>query len=206
MYIAVSGNIGCGKSSLVEMLSNHYGLKPYYENIDNPYLNDFYNDMREWSFKLQISFLANKIGQLRSIASESTGVVQDRTVYEEAIVFVKNLNNMALLSQRDYDTYLKLYHLLLQNVSEPQLLIYLKSDVPNLVRQIEKRGRDYEQNIKIEYLEKLNELYDNWITNQYGGAKLIIDIKGLDFVGKQADFDSVLKLIEEKIAQLGLTL
>lgn len=206
MYISVSGNIGCGKSSLVEMLSNHYDLKPYYENIDNPYLNDFYNDMKEWSFKLQISFLANKITQLRSIANETVGVVQDRTVYEEAMVFVKNLNNMVLLSQRDYTTYLRVYELMLQNVCEPQLLIYLKSDVATLVRQIAKRNRAYEQNIKLEYLEKLNDLYDDWIVNQYKGEKLIIDIKDLDFVENRVDFDKILCLVEGKMTQLGLTL
>lgn len=205
MYLAVAGNIGCGKSSLVELLSYHYSLKPYYENIDNPYLNDFYKDMKEWSFKLQISFLANKITQMRSMEQETVSVIQDRTVYEEAMVFVKNLNNMVLLTQRDYATYLRVYNLMLQDVCEPELLIYLKSDVNNLIKQIKKRGRDFEQNIQTEYLEKLNELYDDWINNQYKGNKLIIDINDMDFVDDRADFDTILCLVEEKMTQLGLS-
>lgn len=205
MYLAVAGNIGCGKTSLVEMMADRYSLKSYYENIDNPYLNDFYKDMKEWSFKLQICFLANKITQMRSIENEKVSVIQDRTVYEEAMVFVKNLNNMLLLTQRDYATYLRVYDLMLQDVSAPKLLIYLKCDVANLVKQIEKRGRDFEQNIQTEYLEKLNELYDEWITNQYKGEKLIIDVNSMDFVDVKSDFDKICCLVEEKITELGLS-
>lgn len=206
MYIAVAGNIGCGKTSLVEMLSKHFNIKPYYENIDNPYLNDFYLDMEKWSFKLQMSFLANKITQMRSIEQESTTVIQDRTVYEEAMIFVKNLNNMLLLTPRDYKTYLQIYNLMLQGMAEPQLLIYLKSNVSTLVSQIKKRGRDFEQNIEIEYLTKLNELYNHWAINLYKGEKLIIDIDDIDFVQNKTDFDNVILIIEEKISQLGLSL
>ena len=205
MYIAVAGNIGSGKTSLVEMLSEHYSMKPYYESIDNPYLDDFYKDMKEWSFKLQISFLSNKIAQMRSIESESSGVIQDRTVYEEAMVFVKNLKNMLLLSQRDYSTYLSIYELMLQGVKAPELVIYLKGDVDMMVHQIKKRGRGFEQNIQTEYLEKLNELYNDWITNQYTGEKLIIDVNNLDFVDNKADFEKILVLVEEKVSQLGLS-
>lgn len=205
MYIAVAGNIGCGKTSLVGMLAEHYGMKPYYESIDNPYLDDFYKNMKGWSFQLQISFLASKIAQIRFIGEEQQGVIQDRTVYEEAMVFVKNLNNMHLLSQRDYLTYSTIYDLMLGGVESPELIVYLKGDVNMLINQIKKRGRDFEQNIKAEYLEKLNELYDDWIINQYEGAKLIIDVNNLDFVDNKADFEKVLSLVEEEIERLGLS-
>ena len=206
MYIAVAGNIGCGKTSLVEILAERCGMNPYYESIDNPYLDDFYKDMKEWSFKLQISFLASKIAQMRSINNEQCNVIQDRTVYEEAMVFVKNLNNMLLLSQRDFNTYLKIYDLMLQGVKEPDLVIYLKGDVSMLVSQIKKRGRDYEQNIQTEYLEKLNELYDDWVLNQYEGNKIIIEVNDLDFVDNKEDLEKLLSLLEDKAQELGFSL
>ena len=197
MYIAIAGNIGCGKTSFVEMFSKEYDLMPYYENIDNPYLNDFYSDMKQWSFKLQISFLANKVTQMRSIAKEDMNVIQDRTVFEEAMVFVKNLNNMLLMSKRDYTTYLRIYNLLLEDISKPDLLIYLKSDVPTLVANIKKRGRVFEQNIQHEYLEKLNELYDDWFYNEYKGPKIVINIDELDFI-------EMTSIINSEINKLGL--
>ena len=204
MYIAIAGNIGCGKTSFVEMFSKEYNLMPYYENIDNPYLNDFYSDMKQWSFKLQISFLANKVTQMRSIAKEDMNVIQDRTVFEEAMVFVKNLNNMLLMSKRDYTTYLRIYNLLLEDISKPDLLIYLKSDVPTLVANIKKRGRVFEQNIQHEYLEKLNELYDDWFYNEYKGPKIVINIDELDFIEKEEDFKEMTSIINSEINKLGL--
>ena len=204
MYIAIAGNIGCGKTSFVEMFSKEYDLMPYYENIDNPYLNDFYSDMKQWSFKLQISFLANKVTQMRSIAKEDMNVIQDRTVFEEAMVFVKNLNNMLLMSKRDYTTYLRIYNLLLEDISKPDLLIYLKSDVPTLVANIKKRGRVFEQNIQHEYLEKLNELYDDWFYNEYKGPKIVINIDELDFIEKEEDFKEMTSIINSEINKLGL--
>lgn len=206
MYIAVAGNIGCGKTSLVEMLSIHYNIKPYYEDIGNPYLNDFYQDMERWSFKLQICFLANKITQMRAIEQEFTSVIQDRTVYEEAMIFVKNLKNMLLLTPRDYDAYLQIYNLLLQGAPKPQLLIYLKSNVDTLIKQIKKRGRSFEQNIQPEYLLKLNELYDNWAMHSYEGEKLVIEIDEIDFVQNKTDLCSIIRLIDEKITQLNITI
>ncbi len=204
MYIAVAGNIGCGKTTLVEMLSEKYGWKPYYENIDNPYLDDFYKDMKLWSFKLQISFMANKVVQMRDIAKENISVIQDRTIFEEAMVFVKNLHNMTLLTYRDYKTYIKIYNLLIEEVKHPDLLIFLKADVSRLISQINKRGRAFEQNIQTEYLQKLNELYLDWIENIYEGEKLIIDIDKLDFVDNASDNQKIVEIIESKIKTLGL--
>ncbi len=206
MYIAIAGNIGCGKTSFVEKFAKEYGVMPYYEDIDNPYLNDFYNDMKQWSFKLQISFLANKVTQMRAIQKEGICVIQDRTVYEEAMVFVKNLNNMSLMSKRDYKTYLRVYNLILEDICEPELLIYLKSDVSTLISNIKKRGRDFEQNIQPEYLEKLNELYNEWFDNQYTGPKIVIEVDKLDFIEHECDFAKITSLINVKIKELGLKL
>ncbi len=204
MYIAVAGNIGCGKTTLVEKLTQRYGWKPFYENINNPYLDDFYKDMITWSFKLQIGFLANKVTQMRQMSEESCTVIQDRTVYEEAEVFVRNLRNMALMSERDYQTYMRVYNLMVEKKTRPDLLIYLRGSVESLVGQIKKRGREYEQNIQTDYLESLNELYNNWIENNYDGNKLTIDIDNLDFVGSEDDFMLLIELIEKKLSSLGI--
>ena len=182
MYIAVSGNIGSGKTSLVEILSSRLNIAPYYENIDNPYLEDFYDDMSRWSFNLQISFLANKIEQLNDITHRSKDVIQDRTIYEEAYIFVANLKEMGLLSGRDHNTYLDIFNLMVRNIPMPDVIIYLKASVPTLLGQIYKRGRAYEMRIEPDYLNSLNILYENWITNIYKGKVIVIDIDKDDFI------------------------
>lgn len=201
-HFAVAGNIGSGKTTLVEKLAQHYAWKPYYELIENPYLDDFYKDMRSWAFHLQVCFLSNKFSQLKGIAAESGPVIQDRTVYEEALVFVKNLQNMMLLSPRDYQTYLDIYNNLEPDKYRPDLLIYLKGSVDKLVSQIHKRGRIFEQNIEPDYIERLNRLYDDWVENHYPGEVLVIDVNEMDFVENDADFLKITALVDEKIARM----
>ncbi|MBO5692958.1 MAG: deoxynucleoside kinase, partial [Tidjanibacter sp.] len=183
MYIAIAGNIGSGKTSLTEILSAHYGAKAYYEDIDNPYIADFYEDMNRWSFNFQMFFLGSRINQTLQMLSESTGnVVQDRTIHEDAHIFAGNLHQMGLMSSRDYGTYMKIFTLATDLVPAPDILIYLKASVPTLVRQILKRGREYEKNIDLEYLERLNNRYNEWIAS-YKGKLLTINIDEIDFVG-----------------------
>ncbi len=196
MYIAVSGNIGSGKTSLVEILAERLDIEAYYENIDNPYLEDFYEAMDRWSFNLQISFLGKKIEQLCDITSHSNDVIQDRTIYEEAYIFVANLRAMGLISERDHNTYMEIYNIMIGHIPQPDVIIYLKASVPTLLRQIYKRGRAYEMRIEPDYLNSLNELYDNWITNIYKGDTIIVDIDREDFIMTPAIVDD----LTEKIA------
>lgn len=196
MYIAVSGNIGSGKTSLVELISNRYGYVPYYENIENPYLDDFYQNMSRWSFNLQICFLGNKAEQIIDIDSSQENVVQDRTLYEEGHIFVANLNRMGLMSSRDYDAYSRIFNIVASEAAAPDLVIYLKASVDTLIKQITKRGRAYEMNIERDYLESLNKLYDNWIENIYEGRKLIIDADSLDFISNPKDLEKIFEMVE----------
>lgn len=198
MYIAISGNIGSGKTTLVEMLSRRLGWKPFFEDISNPYLDDFYQDMNEWSFKMQISFLSSKIAQLKNIENSKTNVIQDRTIFEEAYIFVENLHDMALMSSRDYELYMKIFNQGLEFVKTPDLVIYLKGSTQTLISQIQKRGREFEMGISTEYLDRLNVYYNNWIAN-YKGSMIIIDIDNDDFVLDDNVFDSIV----EKINSLG---
>lgn len=182
MYIAIAGNIGSGKTSLTEILSAHYGAKAYYEDIDNPYIADFYDDMSRWAFNFQMFFLGSRINQTMQMLSESTGhVIQDRTIYEDAHIFAGNLHQMGLMSSRDYGTYMKIFTLATDLVPSPDILVYLKASVPTLVRQILKRGREYEKNIDLEYLQRLNTRYEEWISG-YKGKLLTINIDEVDFV------------------------
>lgn len=182
MYIAIAGNIGSGKTSLTEILSAHYGAKAYYEDIDNPYIADFYDDMNRWAFNFQMFFLGSRINQTMQMLAESTGhVIQDRTIYEDAHIFAGNLHQMGLMSSRDYGTYMKIFNLATDLVPSPDILIYLKASVPTLVRQILKRGREYEKNIDLEYLQRLNNRYEEWISG-YKGKLLTINIDEVDFV------------------------
>ena len=182
MYIAVSGNIGSGKTSLVEILAERLDIEAYYENIDNPYLEDFYEEMNRWSFNLQISFLGKKIEQLGDITTNSKDVIQDRTIYEEAYIFVANLKEMGLISNRDYNTYMEIYNIMIGHIAQPDVIIYLKASVPTLLGQIYKRGRAYEMRIEPDYLHSLNRLYDTWITDIYKGDVIVLDIDKEDFV------------------------
>jgi deoxyadenosine/deoxycytidine kinase len=200
MRIAIAGNIGAGKTSLTKQLSKSLKYKPYYEDvIANPYLDDFYNHMERWSFNLQIYFLNSRFKQLVSIDKGKENVIQDRTIYEDAFIFAPNLNAMGLMTQRDYDNYLSLFDTMINLVKPPDLLVYLQSSIPNLVNKIHKRGRDYEKTISIEYLSRLNERYEAWITNYNSGKLLKINVDDLDFVENKADYETILELIKKEL-------
>jgi deoxyadenosine/deoxycytidine kinase len=200
MHIAIGGNIGSGKTTLAELLAKHYGWEPHYENVDdNPYLADFYADMQRWAFNLQIFFVKSRFEQVLKIKQSDHTVIQDRTIYEDAYIFAPNLHDMGLISTRDYETYRGLFELMSSMVSPPDLLIYLKASVPTLVKQIQKRGRKYEASIRLDYLQSLNERYDNWIESYKLGKKLIIDVDTYNFV----DNPEALSFVIDKInAQL----
>ena len=200
MRIAIAGNIGAGKTSLTKQLSKSLKYKSYYEDvIANPYLDDFYNHMERWSFNLQIYFLNSRFKQLVSIDKGKENVIQDRTIYEDAFIFAPNLNAMGLMTQRDYNNYLSLFDTMINLVKPPDLLVYLQSSIPNLVNKIHKRGRDYEKTISIEYLSRLNERYEAWITNYNSGKLLKINVDDLDFVENKADYETILELIKKEI-------
>ncbi len=170
MHIAIAGNIGSGKTTLTGLLSKHYGWEAHYEDVDtNPYLNNFYEDMKRWSFNLQVYFLNSRFRQVVEIRKREKTVIQDRTIYEDAYIFAPNLHEMGLMESRDYNNYSSLFELMVSFIQSPDLLIYLKASVPTLVNQIQKRGRDYENSIRLDYLKKLNERYENWI-NGYDQA------------------------------------
>lgn len=198
-YVAIAGNIGAGKSSLTGLLANNFGWNPYYESVDdNPYLSDFYEDMRRWSFNLQIYFLSSRFQHQKEMLSKSENIIQDRTIYEDVEIFAKNLHNMNLMSDRDFKNYSELFHQMSHYLRPPDLLIYLRAQVPTLVKQIQQRGRDYENTIRIDYLEKLNRLYEDWI-DRYSYDKLIIDTDNLDFVNNKEDLGKVIELVEQRL-------
>lgn len=200
MHIAVTGNIGAGKTTLTTMLSKHYGWEAQFEDVDhNPYLDDFYSDMSKWSFALQIYFLGSRFRQVKEIRESGKNIIQDRTIYEDAHIFTENLNEMNLLTDRDFKNYSSLFELMKGFVSAPDLLIYLKAEIPTLVRQISKRGREYEAGISIDYLSKLNKKYETWIGNYKEGKLLIIDVDHIDFVEKPEDFGSILERIDAEL-------
>ena len=200
MHIAIAGNIGAGKTSLTKQLSKSLKYKPYYEDvIANPYLDDFYNHMERWSFNLQIYFLNSRFKQLVTIDDKKENVIQDRTIYEDAFIFAPNLNAMGLMTQRDYDNYLALFDTMLNLVKPPDLLVYLQSSIPSLVNKIHKRGRDYEKTISIEYLSRLNERYEAWISNYTSGKLLKINVDDLDFVENKSDYETILELIKKEL-------
>lgn len=200
MRIAIAGNIGAGKTSLTKQLSKSLKYKPYYEDIiANPYLDDFYSHMERWSFNLQIYFLNSRFKQLLDIERSNEDVIQDRTIYEDAFIFAPNLNAMGLMTQRDYENYLSLFDTMLNLVKPPDLLVYLQSSIPNLVNKIHKRGREYERTISIEYLSRLNERYEAWITNYNSGKLLKINVDDIDFVEKKSDYELILSLIKKEI-------
>ena len=202
MYVAIAGNIGSGKTTLTEILTKRYGAKAYYEQTDNPYIDDFYNDMSRWAFQLQVSFLGSRIEQtLDMMSSGEKTIIQDRTIYEDAHIFAENLHSMGLIASRDFATYMKIFELTTNLIPQPDLLIYLRASIPTLVSQIKRRGRAYEINIDESYLTLLNERYENWINNIYQGRVLIIDKDVEDFVDNESVVDSICARIEEMLSR-----
>lgn len=200
MHIAIAGNIGSGKTTLAGLLSKHYGWEAHYEDVEtNPYLNNFYEDMQRWSFNLQIYFLNSRFRQIVDIRNSGKTVIQDRTIYEDAYIFAPNLHAMGLMSSRDFDNYSSLFQLMSSFIEPPDLLIYLKAGVPTLVNQIQKRGRDYENTIRIDYLKRLNERYDEWINGYKHGKLLIIDVDNNKFSEKPSDLGEVIEKIDAQI-------
>ena len=199
MHIAIAGNIGSGKTTLTKMLAAHYGWTPKFESVDfNPYLADLYKDMERWSFNLQIYFLNKRFKDVVDIAHSDEVIIQDRTIYEDARIFAPNLHDMGLMSSRDFENYSDLFNLMMSLVGTPDLLIYLKSSIPNLISQIQKRGRDYEQSISIEYLTGLNEKYDNWIKD-YKGNLLVVDADNVKFGNRPEDFEQITNMIDAQL-------
>lgn len=199
-HIAVAGNIGAGKTTLTSVLAKHYKWTPHFEDIDqNPYLVDFYEDMHRWSFNLQVYFLNTRLKSLESIRNGKDIVIQDRTIYEDAYIFAPNLYDMGLMNKRDFENYTSLFHTLIKLVQPPDLLIYLKASIPKLVDQIQKRGREYEENIRLDYLKRLNEYYNKWIDKYEDGQLLVIDIENLDFTENDEDLAEVLRRVDAQI-------
>lgn len=202
-HIAIAGNIGSGKTVLTEKLARHYGWNALYESVDkNPYLRDFYFDMERWAFHLQIYFLNSRFRQVNEIRSNTRPTVQDRTIYEDAYIFAKNLHKSGYINDRDYQSYLDIFNSMINFVPAPDLLIYLRADIPKLVKQIEKRGRDYEYAMRLDYLRNLNEHYEEWIKNYDLGKLLIIDVNRLDFIEYVDDFGFIVNKIDLELNNL----
>ena len=200
MHIAVAGNIGAGKTTLTELLSKHYKWNPHYEDVDeNPYLNDFYNDMQRWSFNLQIYFLNSRFQQIIDIRNSGKTIIQDRTIYEDAEIFAPNLHSMGLMSTRDFKNYKTLFDLMVSLIEPPDLLIYLRASIPTLVNQIQKRGREYENSIRLDYLKQLNDRYESWIRKYQMGKLLIINVDNMDFTVNPEDLSSIIDKIDAQI-------
>ena len=196
-HVAIAGNIGAGKTTLTEMLSKHYRWIPQFEDVDhNPYLMDFYDDMTRWSFNLQIYFLHGRLNQILEIQRGTETVIQDRTIYEDANIFAPNLHEMGLMSKRDFDNYFKFFSTIKTMVQPPDLLIYLKASVPTLVSQIQKRGREYEENIRLDYLKKLNEYYNKWAEGYKEGPLLIIDCDKNKFGENEEDLGEIISKVD----------
>lgn len=203
MQISVAGNIGSGKTTLTSLLAKHYGWEAHYEDTeDNPYLNDFYEDMQRWSFNLQIYFLQNRFNKIMEFRENRKEVIMDRTIYEDAYIFAPNLHSMNLLSKRDFDNYLNLFNLNNSLIKPPDLLIYLRSSVPNLVNNIQKRGREYETSIRLDYLNRLNERYEAWVSGYKEGKMLIIDVDSNNFNDDPVHLGEVISKIDAEIKGL----
>lgn len=203
MYIAVAGNIGSGKTTLTKLLARHYNYRPVFESVENnPYLSSFYEDMRRWSFNLQIYLLHTRFKQLIDIRKSNSNIIQDRTLYEDAYIFAPNLHAMGLLNTRDFENYIQLFELLSSFIQPPDLLIYLRGDVPSLIRQIQKRGRDYENAIRLDYLTHLNERYESWIKEYNRSKLLVVDIDELNFAEVPEDLGVVINKIDAEFNSL----
>lgn len=200
MHIAIAGNIGAGKTTLTSLLAKHYKWEPHFESVaENPYLDDFYGSMERWSFNLQIYFLNSRFRQILEIRESGKNIIQDRTIYEDANIFAPNLHAMGLMTNRDYKNYATLFELMERLVSPPDLLIYLRASIPTLVGQIHRRGREFENSISIDYLSRLNERYEAWISTYKKGKLLIIDIDNLNIVDRQEDLGSIIDRIDAQI-------
>ena len=200
MHVAIAGNIGAGKTTLTKLLAKHYKWEPHFEAVEeNPYLDDFYGQMERWSFNLQVYFLNSRFRQVLELRESGKNIIQDRTIYEDAHIFAPNLHAMGLMTNRDYENYSSLFELMENLVTPPDLLIYLRADISTLVGQIHKRGRDYENSISIEYLSRLNERYEAWISKYTKGNLLIIDVDNIDFVSNPEDLGTIITKIDAQI-------
>jgi deoxyadenosine/deoxycytidine kinase len=200
MHIATAGNIGSGKTTLTGLLAKHYNWQPHFEDVDdNPYLHDFYDDMQRWSFNLQVYFLKNRFKNIINIHQTGSNVIQDRTIYEDACIFAPNLHAMGLMPTRDYDTYVSMFELISSLIQPPDLIIYLRASVPTLVNQIQKRGRKYENAIRLDYLQRLNERYEAWITSYKLGKVLIVDVDSNNFSENPEDLRNVINKIDAEL-------
>lgn len=200
MHIAVAGNIGSGKTTLTGLLSKHFGWDAHYEDVDdNPYLNDFYNDMQRWAFNLQIYFLNTRFNQVLSFRRSGKTLIQDRTIYEDAYIFAPNLHAMGLMSTRDFENYYSLFNTMGSLIQPPDLIIYLRASVPTLVRQIQKRGRKYEDSIRLDYLKRLNERYEAWVESYKLGKLLIVDVDSYNFIDKPEDLSVVIDKVNASV-------
>ncbi len=201
VFIAVAGNIGSGKSSLTRLLSNRFGWKPYFESVDdNPYLSDFYADMKRWSFNLQVYFLSNRFRSHKAIVEGPDSVILDRAIYEDAEIFSRNLHEMGMMELRDYRNYIALYQVMTEYLRPPDLMIYLRAGVDTLMKQIRLRGRDFEQSIRREYLEQLNAHYESWMNRYTLGPLLVVESDSLDFVNRPDDLEAVARSIEKRLS------
>jgi deoxyadenosine/deoxycytidine kinase len=199
-HVAIAGNIGAGKTTLTELLSKHYKWIPQFEDVDqNPYLYDFYEDMPRWSFNLQVYFLNSRLNQLLEISKGTETVIQDRTIYEDAYIFAPNLHEMGLMSKRDFDNYFDFFQNLRQMVKPPDLMIYLQASVPTLVGQIQKRGREYEENIRLDYLKRLNEYYNKWVDGYKEGPLLIINVDSNKFAENEEDLGQIIAKVDAEL-------
>lgn len=200
MHIAIAGNIGSGKTTLTSLLSKHFMWQPHFEDVDtNPYLHSFYDDMQRWSFNLQVYFLNSRFRQVVDIRKSGKTIIQDRTIYEDAYIFAPNLHDMGLMDTRDFENYKSLFDLMVSFIQPPDLLVYLRGTVPSLVRNIQKRGRPYEEAIRLDYLKRLNERYEAWITSYSAGKLLIIDIDQIDFANNPEDLGQIIDKINANI-------
>lgn len=200
MHIAIAGNIGSGKTTLTTLLAKHYKWEPHFENADdNPYLNDFYNDMQRWSFNLQVYFLNKRFSEIQEIRNNKKNVIQDRTIYEDAYIFAPNLHAMGLMTTRDFESYYSLFQLMESFIQPPDLLIYLRASIPALVEQISSRGREYEESIRLDYLKRLNERYEAWISTYDKGKILIVDVDHVNFTSENEDLGKVINKIDAEI-------
>ncbi|TXK38001.1 AAA family ATPase [Pontibacter qinzhouensis] len=200
MHIAIVGNIGAGKTTLATKLAHHFKWDLYLEAVDNnPYLKDFYDDMERWAFHLQVFFLNSRFNQVQQIQAKPGHVIQDRTIYEDAFIFAKNLHQSGLMSTRDFDNYFALFQSMISMVKPPDLMIYLKADLPKLIGQIEKRNREYENNIRLDYLRNLNEHYNSWMSTYNQGKLLVVDVNNMDFVASHDDLGLIIERIQSEL-------